>query len=77
MVQAAADASTSSFRLGTGIAGILMILGGIVAGFGIENPRRRVETVPSRGTAAAGECGHGSDADCAEGGREATAPEPA
>ena len=43
-----------------------MILGGIVAGFGIENPRRRVEAVPTRGAAAAGECGHGADADCAE-----------
>jgi EmrB/QacA subfamily drug resistance transporter len=66
VTQAAEDASTSSFRLGIGIAGILMILGGIVAGLGVENPRRRVEAVPSRGTAAAGECGHGSDADCAE-----------
>ena len=37
---AAADASTSAFHLGIGIAGLLMILGGIVSGFGIENPRR-------------------------------------
>jgi predicted MFS family arabinose efflux permease len=65
VVRAAEDASTSSFRLGIGIAGILMILGGIVAGLGIENPRRRVSAVPSRGSAQAGECGHGSDADCA------------
>jgi len=63
---AAADASTSSFHLGIGIAGVLMILGGIVAGLGIENPRRRVEAVPTRGAAAAGECGHGADADCFE-----------
>jgi EmrB/QacA subfamily drug resistance transporter len=63
---AAADASTSSFHLGIGIGGVLMILGGIVAGLGIENPRRRVEAVPTRGTAAAGECGHGADADCFE-----------
>jgi hypothetical protein len=67
---AAADASTSSFHLGIGIAGILMIAGGIVAGLGIENPRRRVEAVATRGTAQAGECGHGTDADCAP-------PEPA
>jgi hypothetical protein len=40
-----------------------MIAGGIVSGFGIENPRRRVEAVASRGSAAAGECGHGADAD--------------
>ncbi len=55
---AAADASTSSFHLGIGIAGLLMILGGIVAGFGIENPKRRVDAVATRGAAAAGECGH-------------------
>jgi EmrB/QacA subfamily drug resistance transporter len=64
-MQAAADeASTSSFHLGIGIAGVLMILGGVVAGIGIENPRRRLEAVPTRGAAAAGECGHGADADC-------------
>ena len=62
---ASADASTSAFHLGIGIAGVLMILGGIVAGFGIENPRRRTEAVPNRGSASAGECGHGADADCA------------
>jgi EmrB/QacA subfamily drug resistance transporter len=60
---AAADASTSSFHLSVGIAGALMILGGIVAGLGIENPRRRVEAVPTRGAAAAGECGHSADCD--------------
>jgi hypothetical protein len=79
---AAADASTSSFHLGILIGGILMIAGGIVAGLGIENPRRRVEAVPTRGAAAAGECGHGADADCFEGEpvpleREAPEPEPA
>jgi EmrB/QacA subfamily drug resistance transporter len=65
VVQAAEDASTSSFRLGIGIAGILMILGGIVAGFGIENPKHQRQAIASRGSAQAGECGHGSDADCA------------
>ncbi|HET7574802.1 MAG TPA: MFS transporter, partial [Solirubrobacterales bacterium] len=60
---ASADASTSAFHLGLGIAGLLMIAGGIVSGFGIENPRRRVEALPSRGSAQAGECGHGADAD--------------
>ncbi len=69
---AAADASTSAFHLGVLIAGLLMILGGIVAGIGIENPRRRIEAVPTRGAAAAGECGHGADADCVE-----PVPEPA
>jgi EmrB/QacA subfamily drug resistance transporter len=65
---AADDASTSSFHLGIAIAGLLMIAGGVVAGLGIENPRRREEpareAIPTRGAAAAGECGHGSDADC-------------
>ncbi len=79
---AAEGASTSAFHLGIGIAGILMILGGVVSGFGIEDPKRRVEAVPSRGAATAGECGHGADADCAEGepappGSETPAPEPA
>jgi hypothetical protein len=78
---ASADASTSAFHLGIGIAGILMIVGGAVSGFGIQNPRRhprssfqpvgernddrgRAEAVPTRGAAAAGECGHGAEADC-------------
>jgi EmrB/QacA subfamily drug resistance transporter len=65
VMQAAADASTSSFRLGIGIAGVLMILGGIVAGLGVQNPKRSREAIPSRGSAQAGECGHGSGADCA------------
>ena len=43
-----------------------MIAGGIVAGLGIENPKRRVETVPTRGAAAAGECGHSADCDCGD-----------
>jgi EmrB/QacA subfamily drug resistance transporter len=63
---AADDASTSSFHLGIGIAGLLMIAGGIVAGAGIENPKRSRGAVPTRGTAAAGECGHSRDCDCAE-----------
>jgi EmrB/QacA subfamily drug resistance transporter len=71
---AAADASTSSFHLGVLIAGLLMIAGGIVAGLGIENPRRRIEAVPTRGAAAAGECGHGPDAGSAQP-EQAPAPE--
>jgi EmrB/QacA subfamily drug resistance transporter len=78
---ASSDASTSAFHLGVLIAGLLMIGGGIVAGFGIVNPRRRVEAVASRGSAQAGECGHGMDADCTEPkqlppGGEAPEPEP-
>ncbi|HEY4779707.1 MAG TPA: MFS transporter [Solirubrobacterales bacterium] len=44
---AAADASTSAFHLGALIAGLLMILGGIASGFGIEDPKRRAEKVPA------------------------------
>ncbi len=64
------EASTDAFHLGILIAGLLMIAGGIVAGLGIQNPERRVEAVPSRGTAQAGECGHP-----AEGQGQAPAPE--
>jgi EmrB/QacA subfamily drug resistance transporter len=60
------EASTEAFHLGVVIAGALMIAGGIFAGIGIENPRRKVEALPSRGSAQAGECGHGADADCAD-----------
>jgi EmrB/QacA subfamily drug resistance transporter len=38
---ASASASTSAFHLGILIAGLLMILGGIAAGFGIEDPKHR------------------------------------
>ncbi len=63
---AAADASTASFHLGIGIAGALMILGGVLAGLGIVNPQRGSLAVPSRGSAQAGECGHSVGGDCAE-----------
>ncbi len=36
------DASVHSFRIGMGIAALLVILGGVVALVGIENPRREV-----------------------------------
>jgi EmrB/QacA subfamily drug resistance transporter len=79
---AAGDAATSGFHLGITIAGILMIIGGAVSGFGIVNVTRRFEAVPSGGAALAGECGHGADCDCGEGvpwaePEEAPAPEPA
>jgi EmrB/QacA subfamily drug resistance transporter len=63
VTQAAAEASTSSFHLGIGIAGVLMIIGGIVAGLGVQNPKRRREAIPTRGSAQAGECGHSTDCD--------------
>jgi EmrB/QacA subfamily drug resistance transporter len=42
---AAADASTSAFHLGALIAAVLMILGGIASGIGIEDPRRKVDPI--------------------------------
>jgi EmrB/QacA subfamily drug resistance transporter len=62
----AAAASTSAFHLGLVIAALLMIAGGIVSALGIEDPRRQVSSYPSRGSAAAGECGHGFDGDCTQ-----------
>jgi EmrB/QacA subfamily drug resistance transporter len=59
----AAAASTSAFHLGVVIAGVLMILGGIASGLGIENPKRSTQAVPAGGAAPAGECGHSSDCD--------------
>jgi EmrB/QacA subfamily drug resistance transporter len=48
---AVADASTSAFHLGALMAAVLMILGGIASGFGIEDPRRKVDH-PISGEAA-------------------------
>jgi EmrB/QacA subfamily drug resistance transporter len=42
---AAAEASTSAFHLGALIAAVLMILGGIASGFGIQDPRRKVDPI--------------------------------
>jgi EmrB/QacA subfamily drug resistance transporter len=58
LTAAAPEASTSAFHLGVLIAGLLMILGGIAAGIGIQDPDRQVEPIPSRGSAPAGERGH-------------------
>jgi EmrB/QacA subfamily drug resistance transporter len=79
---AVTDASEASFDLGVGIAGGLMILGGIVAGIGIRNPdRSRAHAETAARAAPAGECGrcpgdpagHGMD----DGAPEREAPEPA
>jgi EmrB/QacA subfamily drug resistance transporter len=72
----AASASTSAFHLGIAIAGVLMIVGGLVSAFGIENPQRQREALPSRGSAQAGECGHGANADCTEPKLPPEAPSP-
>ena len=54
LTAAAPDASTDAFHLGIVIAGLLMILGGIAAGIGIEDPGQRAEAIPSRDPASAG-----------------------
>ena len=45
---ASIDASTSAFHLGALIAAILMIAGGIASGFGIQDPRRKVDPIPEQ-----------------------------
>ena len=54
---AVTEASESGFHLGIGIAGGLMILGGLVAAIGIQNPRRREAREIPRAVPA-GDCGH-------------------
>jgi EmrB/QacA subfamily drug resistance transporter len=73
----APDASAAAFHLGMLIAGLLMIAGGIFAGFGIENPRREIEAIPTRGAAPAGECGHSPDCDASQLDSPPVAAEPA
>jgi hypothetical protein len=57
---AVADASTSAFHLGLAAGGLLMIVGGVIAGIGLRNPRRRSE-YEAPGAATAGECAHCPD----------------
>jgi predicted MFS family arabinose efflux permease len=51
---ALADASTSAFRLGLGIGGFAVILGGVVSLAGITNPRREVPCADCPGGALVG-----------------------
>jgi hypothetical protein len=52
--RALADASTSAFRLGLGIGGTVVILGGVVCLVGITNPRREVPCAECPGGALVG-----------------------
>jgi EmrB/QacA subfamily drug resistance transporter len=72
------EASTSAFHLSAVIAGALMIVGGVVAGIGIRNPRRPPEYEPTQPGAAAiaGECGRCPDDPSGRGAREPGKPEP-
>jgi EmrB/QacA subfamily drug resistance transporter len=62
---AAREGAESGFHLAMGLSGVLMIVGGVIAGIGIQNPRRRDEQITPL-AAPAGEC-----ARCAEDGHEA------
>ena len=57
---AVSDASTQSFHLGVGVGGALMIIGGVIAGIGLRNPRRETE-YDAPGAVTAGECAHCPD----------------
>jgi EmrB/QacA subfamily drug resistance transporter len=48
------DSSVSAFRLGIGIAGGVVILGGIISALGIRNPRRKVSAADCPGGAICG-----------------------
>jgi EmrB/QacA subfamily drug resistance transporter len=52
--KALADASVSAFRLGMALAAALVVLGGVVSAFGIQNPRRRVAAAECPGGALCG-----------------------
>jgi EmrB/QacA subfamily drug resistance transporter len=51
------DASAHAFHLGLGAAGMLMIVGGVIAGIGLRNPSRETE-YDAPGAPTAGECAH-------------------
>jgi len=69
---AATEASERAFHLGMALSGGLMIVGGLIAGAGLRNPKRREEREAPR-AAPAGDCGHCPPADePATGGREPT-----
>jgi Major Facilitator Superfamily len=57
---AATVAAEDGFHLGIGVGAGLMIIGGIIAGFGIQNPKRKT-AYDAPGAAPAGECAHCPD----------------
>ena len=64
--------SRDAFRLGIGIGGALMILGGVISGIWVQNPRRRGPEREVPRAVAAGEC-----ARCEQGVPHVHEPEPA
>jgi hypothetical protein len=61
--EAITSASEDAFHLAMGLAGALMIVGGVIAGVGIVDPRRPLKSEPENvpRAAAAGECGRASE----------------
>jgi EmrB/QacA subfamily drug resistance transporter len=57
---AVTDASSQAFHIGVGVGGALMIVGGVIAGIGLRNPRRETE-YDAPGAVTAGECAHCPD----------------
>jgi EmrB/QacA subfamily drug resistance transporter len=57
---AGADASADAFHLGLAAGGMLMIVGGVIAGIGLRNPKRET-AYDAPGAAPAGECAHCPD----------------
>ena len=49
MDAAATDGAESAFDMAMVVNGVLMILGGIVAGFGLRNPKRAEEQIARAG----------------------------
>jgi EmrB/QacA subfamily drug resistance transporter len=66
---AATVAAEEGFHLGIAAGGVLMIIGGVIAGFGIQNPKRKT-AYDAPGAAPAGECAHCPDHLDEAGGRE-------
>jgi hypothetical protein len=54
------EASAHAFHLGLAAGGILMIVGGVIAGIGLRNPSRETQ-YEAPGAAPAGECAHCPD----------------
>jgi predicted MFS family arabinose efflux permease len=51
------DAALSGFRLGSGLAGLLMVIGGVTSAIGIRNPERKGLIHPAPRASMAGDCG--------------------
>jgi EmrB/QacA subfamily drug resistance transporter len=71
------DASVSGFHLGMGVAGGLMILGGLISAAGIQDPKLRRKPEPAPRAIPAGECGRAHPSELVEPVPGELSPEPA